>query len=142
MALGFKTNTVQTGGSTVSAGTAITGFSSKACMYDRGVQQTTTPRILSAKFGDGYELRFKDGINHTPRTWAISFGNRTKADIDNIYDFFNQLATIDTCKLTVPNQNESGDEETVTVVVEGYNKVFTYDDYYSLSCSAREVFEA
>ena len=141
MALGLATNTVQTGGGTVSAGTNITGFSGKV-VYDRGVQQAPEPRVLKAQFGDGYEMRVRDGINNTPRSWGLTFNNRTKEDIDNLYAFFNRLASVDTCKLTIPDQTESGNEFTATVVIEGYNRVMTYDNFYSLSCTAREVFEA
>ena len=139
MALGLATNTIQTGGGTVATGSNITGFSAKV-VYDRGVQQTATPRVLKAQFGDGYEFRMRDGINNTPRTWALSFNNRTKADIDKLYKFMNTLAEIDTAKLTVPDAVDG--EQTVTVVLEGYSRVLTYDEFYSLSCSAREVFEA
>lgn len=138
MALGLATNTVQTGGGTVSAGTNITGFSGKV-VYDRGVQQAPAPRVLKAQFGDGYEMRVRDGINNTPRTWALSFNNRTKEDIDKLYEFMNTLAGVDTAKLTVPNSVEG--EQTATVVLENYNRVMTYDNFYSLSCNAREVFE-
>ena len=139
MALGLATNTVQTGGGTVSAGTNITGFSGKV-VYDRGVQQAPAPRVLKAQFGDGYEMRVRDGINNTPRTWALSFNNRTKEDIDKLYEFMNTLAEVDTAKLTVPNSVDG--EQTATVVLEGYNRVMSYDNFYSLTCTAREVFEA
>lgn len=139
MALGLATNTVQTGGGTVSAGTNITGFSSKV-VYDRGIQQNEKPRVLKAQFGDGYEMRVRDGINNTPRSWGLTFNNRTKEDIDKLYKFMNTLAAVDTAKLTVPNSVDG--EETATVVLEGYNRVMTYDNFYSLSCTAREVFEA
>mgnify|MGYP003320302500 CR=1 FL=1 len=139
MALGLATNTVQTGGGTVSAGTNITGFSAKV-IYDRGIQQAPTPRVLKAQFGDGYEMRVRDGINNTPRTWALSFNNRTKEDIDKLYKFMNTLASVDTAKLTVPNSVDG--EETATVVLESYNRVLLYDNFYTLSCTAREVFEA
>ena len=160
MALGLRTNTIQTGGGTVATGTKVTGFNSSVqdtntpngstrnqteLMYDRGVQQTAAPRVLRAQFGDGYELRMRDGINNTPRTWALSFNNRTKADIDNLYDFMNTLAEIDTAKLTIPSGGStggSGNEETVVVVLESYNRVLAYDHFYTLTCSAREVFEA
>ena len=138
MALGLATNTVQTGGGTVSAGTNITGFSAKVG-YDRGIQQTEEPRVLKAQFGDGFEMRVRDGINNTPRTWALSFANRTKSDIDKLYKFMNTLASVDTAKLTVPNAVDG--EETVTVVLEGYSRTLTYDEFYTLSCTAREVFE-
>ena len=139
MALGLATNTVQTGGGTVSAGTNITGFSGKV-VYDRGIQQAPTPRVLKAQFGDGYEMRVRDGINNTPRSWGLTFNNRTKEDIDKLYEFMNTLAAVDTAKLTVPNSVEG--EQTATVVLEGYNRVMMYDNFYSLTCTAREVFEA
>ena len=138
MAIGLATNTVQTGGGTVSAGTNITGFSGKV-VYDKGITQTPTPRVLSVQFGDGYEMRVRDGINNTPRSWGLTFNNRTKEDIDKIYKFINTLASVDTAKLTVPNSVDG--EETVTVVLEGYSRVLSYDSYYSLTCTAREVFE-
>ena len=138
MAIGLATNTVQTGGGTVSAGTNITGFSGKV-VYDKGVSQTPEPRVLKAQFGDGYEMRVRDGINNTPRSWGLTFNNRTKEDIDKLYKFINTLASVDTAKLTVPNSVDG--EETVTVVLEGYSRVLSYDSYYSLTCTAREVFE-
>lgn len=140
MAIGLATNTVQTNGTTVAAGSDISGFTGKV-VYDKGITQAPTPRVLKAQFGDGYEMRVRDGINNTPRTWALSFNNRTKEDIDNLYAFFNRLAGVDTCKLTVPDQTESGDEFTATVVIEDYSRVLAYDNYYTLTCSAREVFE-
>jgi len=160
MALGIRTNTVQTDGSTVSAGTKVTGFNSSVqdtntpngstrdqpeLMYDRGVQQSEKPRVLKAQFGDGYELRVRDGINNTPREWGLTFNNRPKADIDNLYAFFNRLASVDSCKLTIPSGGSSGGdavEKTITVVIEGYSRSLTYDNYYTLVCTAREVFEA
>ena len=66
MAIGLKTNKVQSDGSTVN-GANITGFSAPV-IYDKGIQMATAPRVLKAQFGDGYEMRVKDGINNTPRT--------------------------------------------------------------------------
>ena len=140
MAIGLATNTVQTNGTSVSAGSDISGFTGKV-VYDKGISQTPAPRVLKAQFGDGYEMRVRDGINNTPRTWALTFANRTKEDIDNLYAFFNRLASVDTCKHTVPDQTESGDEFTATVVIEEYQRTLSYDNYYTLTCSAREVFE-
>ena len=116
----------------------IPGFSAPV-IYDRGISDTPNPRVLKAQFGDGYEMRVRDGINSTPRTFALTFNNRTKADIDNIYDFLDGLAGVDTCKLTIPFD---GNEVTVVVVVEQWVRTLAYDDYYTLTCAAREVFEA
>ena len=119
-------------------GSNISGFSA-AVVPDKGIQQTAKPRVLKAQFGDGYEMRVRDGINNTPREWSLAFKTRTKADIDNLYDFFNGLASVDTCKLTVPFD---GGESTAVVVIEEYSRTLVYDEFYSLNCKAREVFEA
>ena len=40
-----------------------TGQSSFEAVADRGMQRSSAHRILTAKFGDGYEQRVLDGIN-------------------------------------------------------------------------------
>ena len=139
MAQGLTTNTVQTGGGTVSAGTNITGFSA-AVMFDKGATETPKPAVISAKFGDGYEMRMVDGINNTPRTWTLAFNNRTNDDIDNLYKFFQTLASVSSCRLTVPHAVDG--DENVTVVIEEYSRTFGNAEYYSMVCRAREVFES
>ena len=129
MALGLKTNT----------GGNITGFTGSV-MFDKGASEKPKPRVLKAQFGDGYELRAVHGINNTPRTFSLSFNNRTKEDIDKLYNFFISLASVTTCNLTIPDSTDS--EEIIKVVIEDFNKTFNYDNYYSLTCQAREVFEA
>jgi phage-related protein len=36
-------------------------------------QLTKKPRVLSAKFGDGYEQRTNFGLNANPQSWSLSF---------------------------------------------------------------------
>lgn len=129
MALGLKTN----------AGANITGFSGPV-MFDKGASEKPKPRVLKAQFGDGYELRAVHGINNTPRTFSLSFNNRTNDDIDKLYNFFISLASVTTCNLTIPDS--TGSEETLKVVIEEFTKTYNYDEFYSLTCQAREVFEA
>lgn len=129
MALGLKQNN----------GNPITGFTGSV-MFDKGASETPKPRVLKAQFGDGYELRAVHGINNTPRTFALSFQNRTNDDIDKLYNFFISLAGVTTCNLTIPDSTAS--EETLKVVIEDFNKTYAYDEFYSLTCTAREVFEA
>lgn len=129
MALGLKTN----------AGANITGFSGPV-MFDKGASEKPKPRVLKAQFGDGYELRAVHGINNTPRTFSLSFNNRTNDDIDKLYNFFISLASVTTCNLTIPDS--TGSEETLKVVIEDFTKTYNYDEFYSLTCQAREVFEA
>lgn len=48
---------------------------------------TTTPRILTAQFGDGYAQRVPDGLNTQPATYAVRFQKRTLADAQAIQAF-------------------------------------------------------
>ena len=129
MALGLKKNN----------GDPITGFSGSV-MFDKGASETPKPRVLKAQFGDGYEMRMVHGINNVPRSFSLAFNNRTNDDIDKLYNFFVSLASVTTCNLTIPDS--TGSEETLKVVIEDFNKTYAYDEYYSLTCTAREVFEA
>jgi len=129
MALGLRKND----------GNVITGFTGSV-MFDKGASETPKPRVLKAQFGDGYEMRMVHGINNVPRSFSLAFNNRTNDDIDKLYNFFVSLASVTTCNLTIPDS--TGSEETLKVVIEDFNKTYAYDEYYSLSCTAREVFEA
>ena len=126
-------------GLTQNDGSDITGFTGSV-MFDKGASEKPKPRVLKAQFGDGYEMRAVHGINNTPRTFSLSFQNRTKEDIDKLYNFFISLASVTTCRLTIPDSTDS--EEIIKVVIEDFTKTFNYDNYYSLTCQAREVFEA
>ena len=154
MAQGLTTNTINTdtNGTRVTGatpGSNIYGFSA-AVMFDKGIAEAPKPRVLKAQFGDGYEMRIRDGINNTPRKWSLVFNNRTREDIDNLYRFFIVLASVDTCRLTVPDTtavsvgsdgSTTDVEEAVTVVIEEFTRTMGNTLYYSLTCTAREVFE-
>ena len=49
---------------------------------DKQLTKASTPRVLTAKFGDGYEQRAVDGINNLAETYTLTFKTRPKADID------------------------------------------------------------
>jgi len=53
---------------------------------DEGSTQSVEPRVLLAKFGDGYEQRTNDGINHMPEVWSVSFSGNT-TEIGSIVAF-------------------------------------------------------
>ena len=48
--------------------TTSSNFGSRAVVPDKGMSAPYKPRVLSAKFGDGYEQRLRDGINNVERT--------------------------------------------------------------------------
>lgn len=53
--------------------------------YNSAMQ--VVPRVLQAKFGDGYSQRAADGLNTMLRKWNLQFTNRTQADCDAIEAF-------------------------------------------------------
>lgn len=144
MTIGLTTNTVQTGGSIVAEGTNITGFTAPV-IPDKGLANETKPRVFKVQFGDGYEVRAIDGINNTPRMFSLTFATREKAKMDDLIAFFRTLAGVSTCQLTIPDSNDAdgggNNEETLKVVIEKFAQSYDYDDFYSVSCDAREVFE-
>ena len=61
---------------------------------------------------------------------------------DDIVDFFASKKGATAFDYTFANTNESGNEETVKVVIEKWNQTWKYDDYYDLKATARRVYEA
>lgn len=127
MALGFTTSSA---------------FGSRAILPDKGLSAAFAPRVLTAQFGDGYQQRVLDGINNSPRSFGVSFNTRTKAEIDDIAGYFNSLGATTKFNFVIPDTNAGSDEDTVKVVCTTWNKVYDYGDFYSLSATFVEVFEA
>lgn len=55
---------------------------------DWSAQMAVTPRVITAKFGDGYEQRAADGINTNLRKWQVQFKNRDDTETAAILAFF------------------------------------------------------
>ena len=111
---------------------------------DKQLTKTSNPRVLSAKFGDGYEQRIADGINVLEETYSLSFRNRTKEEIDDIVAFLDTKQNVTNFTLTLPDSNNTtrSGERDVKVVATTYSVNYTYDNFYSLNVSLRRVFEA
>ena len=109
---------------------------------DKGLTAAFKPRVLIAQFGDGSQQRVLDGINNNPRVFNVNFKTRLKADIDDIVTYFNSLNGVTKFNFTVPDDNEGDDEDTVKVICTTWNKTYDYGDYYSLTATFNEVFEA
>ena len=88
----------------------FTDLTSTVRRPDKSMTRTSKPTIHLAKFGDGYEQRLANGINNLVETYAISFNNRTKEEIDDIVAFFENKGGVTAFTYTVPDTNESGNE--------------------------------
>lgn len=108
---------------------------------DKNLNRTSSPRVLKATFGDGYEQRIADGINNIQEEYSIAFNNRTKEEIDDITAFLASKNGVTSFDFTIPDSNNSG-ESTVKVVCEQYNQNYTYGDFYGCTAMFRRVYEA
>ena len=54
---------------------------------DRGLRVDSKPRVLVAKYGDGYEQRTSAGINTEEESWQLSWTNRTTNEGNKITKF-------------------------------------------------------
>ena len=111
---------------------------------DKQLTKTSNPRVLTAKFGDGYEQRAVDGINNLNETYNLTFKTRLKAEIDDIVAFLDSKQNVTKFTLTLPDTNNTTrtGERDVKVVAEEYSTVYEYDDFYTLNLTLRRVFEA
>jgi len=111
---------------------------------DKQLTKASTPRVLTAKFGDGYEQRAVDGINNLAETYTLTFKTRPKADIDDIVAFLDSKQNVTKFTLTLPDTNNTtrSGERDVKVVAETYTTNYEYDDFYTLNLTLRRVFEA
>ena len=111
---------------------------------DKSMTKASTPRVLIASFGDGYEQRIADGINTLNETYSLSFKTRLKADIDDIVAFLDGKKSVSSFTLTLPDTNNTTrtGERDVKVVTTDYSVTYDYDNFYSLSVSLKRVFVA
>lgn len=127
MALGFTTSPA---------------FGSRTISPDKGLTRNSSPKVLVAKFGDGYEQRLPNGINSIDETFSATFNNRTKEEIDDITGYLASLKGATSFTYTIPDTNESGNEISIKVVCENYSQVYNYGDFYSAMATFRRVYEA
>jgi len=111
---------------------------------DKQLTKQINPRVLTAKFGDGYEQRIVDGINNLNEEYSLSFKTRTKEEIDDIVAFLDTKAGVTKFTLTLPDSNNTTrtGERDVKVVSTDYSVNYEYDNFYSLSLTLKRVFEA
>lgn len=60
-------------------------------------------RIISARFGDGYEQRSPDGINNLKTNYSLTFPGLYKADGDELEAFFRAQKGAFSIQWTPPN---------------------------------------
>lgn len=97
-----------------------------------GASEKTAPRVLSARFGDGYEQRVADGINSIKRVWTLTFSKST-ADMANVIAFLANEGGVTSFNWTPP-RGASGlfiCREWDSAVQDGYDTAsFTFEEVF------------
>ena len=111
---------------------------------DKTMTKQSTPKVLRASFGDGYEQRIVNGINNIEEEYSVSFRNRLKEDIDDIVVFLDGKGGVTKFPFTIPDSNNTTTtgEHTIQVVCENYSTNYEHDNFYSLAATFRRVYEA
>jgi len=117
-------------------------YGSRDIKPDRSLAKRSNPKVLTARFGDGYEQRAIDGINSVAETFNISFVNRPSAEADDIVGYFESLGGATSFNYTISDTNESPPERTLKVVCETWNMVYTQNDCHTVTATFRRVYEA
>ena len=108
---------------------------------DKSMTRASTPRIFKTDFGDGYEQRLVNGINNLAESYAVTFNNRTKEDIDDITAFFASKGAVTAFTFTIPDSNNSG-ETAVKVECDNWSQIYSYGDFYGCTATFRRVYES
>jgi len=118
------------------------GQSAFEATADRGMSRNSQHRVLTANFGDGYEQRVLDGINTKNDSFSISFNNRTAQDINLIAAFFDTKAG-KSFNFTITDTFTGGNlsNSTIKVVCQEYNITYIRENFHSLTCTLRRVYE-
>jgi phage-related protein len=110
---------------------------------DKGFTKNVTPRVLLAKFGDGYSQRLSDGINPIEEMYSVAFKTRDRDEIDDIVKFFEAGVGVQPFDLIV-NDHSSGvtapNEKTVKVICTRWSQVYFHDLYYTSTATFERVY--
>jgi len=115
------------------------GVPSTSSIYtaDRGLSRTSKHRILTSKFGDGYEQRVLDGINTKNDEFQVSFNNRSASDINLLAKYLDSQAG----KNFIFTVTDYDGDTQIKVVCETYNIVYLQENIHSLTTTFRRVYE-
>lgn len=98
--------------------------------------QTVKPRVLQAKFGDGYSQRVPDGLNTLLRSWQLTFKNRTKIEADAIEAFLDAAGGCTAFDWTPP---DGAAGKWICGLPNGWQRVRHAGNFSTISCTFDEV---
>lgn len=100
-----------------------------------GISLRKEPKVLSVKFGDGYEQRAQFGINQNPRMWELQFNGKTLTETNAIDSFLNAEKGVTYFNWTPP-QGTTG-----KWICRQWDISLVEVDCYNISATFEEVFD-
>ena len=102
-----------------------------------GLTQESEPKVRRAQFGDGYEQRLKFGLNQNPKTWSITWANRTNAEAAQIETFLDLRADDSEAFYWTPPDGATA----YKWVCEKWNKTMATYNRNTITATFRQVYE-
>jgi len=94
--------------------------------------------VRTAQFGDGYQQRTADGINHIVRQWSVEF-TLIKEEADTLINFFQGLGGVTNFKWQPPT-----DDIELSFVCDSwsYNRIVSNSRVMQINANFNQVYEA
>ena len=100
-----------------------------------GATVECTPRVSKVSFGDGYESRWRDGLNTALNVWNATFKD-TPDNINAMYDWLKEKEGVDAFKWTAPDGN------TGAFVCDSVSRAFHSIGWNTITVTFRQVPES
>ena len=113
---------------------------------DNDLTRTSKPKVRIVRFGDGYEQRGAEGMNHIQQTFKVTMKNREKNIADDIVKFFEDKGGVTSFDFTFPDENSSTNDSdgnavsTVKVVCTTWSIQYAYGSHYNVSGNFRRIY--
>lgn len=104
---------------------------------ERGLNRSVTHKVLTAEFGDGYEQRVLNGLNTKEDSFNLSFNNRSASDINLIAKFFDVKAGKSFSFVVTDHDGNTS----LSVICESYKISYVRENFHSLTCTLKRVYE-
>ena len=124
---------------TIAAGDIATGdpASNTIVVPDRGLSRSSANKVLTARFGDGYEQRTPDGVNTNLLKISLNYDNRDEAESTAIAHFLNERGGSEAFVYLPPSPYSSMKK----FICRKWDVTMNFDNNYSIKVDLEEVVE-
>jgi len=101
------------------------------------VKKSSSPKIRTVKFGDGYEHRILFGLNQNPKQFSLTWKDLSETDSDTIETFLDARAD-DNASFTYTPPNEAS---SMQFKCSTWSKNMNYSNLATINATFVQVFE-